>query len=129
MLQLIYGKLVWADGSKYEGQYKSGSRDGDGKMVYKDRARYSGQWKKGRAHGEGRFMWPDGRVYVGAFIQGKRTGVGVMRQYIAGKGITRYVGHFKNDKESGFGVVLVGEQTTVKLKYAGYWEVRGLYAT
>lgn len=45
-LQSGYGVEIWADGSKYEGFYENGKKDGQGKYEWPDGSRYNGQWKE-----------------------------------------------------------------------------------
>ena len=47
------GIKVFADGSRYEGQWKDGQKHGKGKYIYADGELYEGQWYQGKAHGEG----------------------------------------------------------------------------
>lgn len=38
------GKLVWKDGSYYEGEYSNGLKDGKGKFVFPSKKCYEGYW-------------------------------------------------------------------------------------
>ena len=37
--------MLFADGEKYEGEYKEGKRHGQGSYDYSDGERYEGEWK------------------------------------------------------------------------------------
>ena len=52
-LGLGEGVKVFADGSRYEGQWKDGKKSGKGRYIYPDGDVYEGQWLDDKAHGEG----------------------------------------------------------------------------
>ena len=54
-------KLVLADGT-YEGEVKSGFRNGYGKMTYKNGDVYEGEWLYGMRHGKGKMTYKKGGV-------------------------------------------------------------------
>jgi hypothetical protein len=39
------GRMIYAKGGEYEGEWKKGKREGHGVMVYGDGGVYDGQWK------------------------------------------------------------------------------------
>ena len=47
------GKIIYSDGSLYNGNVKSFSRDGRGEYEYTDGSRYTGEWKKNQKNGTG----------------------------------------------------------------------------
>ena len=47
------GVYEYADGARYEGQWKDGKRHGGGEITYADGSRYEGEWKDGMKHGFG----------------------------------------------------------------------------
>ena len=82
------GVFTWADGSKYEGNFKDDQFNGDGEYKRADGKHYKGKYKavflnplcinindvkpliqvrgnKGLMHGQGEYTWPDGKVYTG----------------------------------------------------------------
>jgi hypothetical protein len=95
------GVCVYADGSSYQGAWRSGQRNGkgvfedavtkeryDGKWVggfrcgrglctYPAGHRYEGQWAKGLREGSGTFFKADGECYSGEWAGGRRHGHGV----------------------------------------------------
>jgi len=63
------GKMVYADGSEYEGNWERDLRHGIGKMSWltpEGKAFYEGEWQHDLKHGHGRYEWGDG----GAFYEG-----------------------------------------------------------
>ena len=55
------GTCIWADGSRYEGEWLNGLRHGNGKYI-SDFQEYVGQWHTGMKHGRGKLTVknPDG---------------------------------------------------------------------
>ena len=49
------GKLEWADGRMYTGQFHNGVIQGNGKMELPTQGIYEGQWKDGQQNGHGSF--------------------------------------------------------------------------
>ena len=66
------GKLTWAIGSKYEGEWKDGNRHGKGKQTWADGNKYEGEWKENQRHGMGKFLWTNGSIYEGRHEHGDR---------------------------------------------------------
>ena len=48
-----FGKLIYENGSIYEGEWKTDKRDGYGKFVDNDQNFYYGYWKKDCKEGKG----------------------------------------------------------------------------
>ena len=49
------------DGSKYDGQYVYGKKNGEGRYVWRDGSYYFGTWKDNKINGFGTYVWNDGR--------------------------------------------------------------------
>ena len=47
-----YGVHVYADNSKYEGNWKDDKQHGKGTLVTSDGSTYQGMWKDGKKHGQ-----------------------------------------------------------------------------
>ena len=61
----------------YYGQHREFAKEGIGKMVYLDGTVYEGAWETDRKSGQGRLVYSEtGNVYVGEFVDGKRSGRG-----------------------------------------------------
>ena len=56
---------LWANRSRYVGQFRKGNKHGDGKLIWQDQSTYHGGWKKGHMHGAGFQTFPDGKIYQG----------------------------------------------------------------
>jgi hypothetical protein len=56
------GVESWADGRRYEGDYKGGKKDG-----------------------EGTFYWPNGQIYIGSWRNGKQHGLGILTDVETGE--------------------------------------------
>ncbi len=104
-------------GDTYEGQWKNDRFDGNGKLTLSDGSRYEGTFKDGNRHGTGTQIYADGRQYTGDWSGDKKNGKGVLTQ----KNGTKYTGPFKDDLAEGEGTVV----TTRGDKYVGNF-VRGV---
>jgi hypothetical protein len=134
------GKLILADQSYYEGNFKDGLYDGFGifknkNYIYKgeflagkkngqgklenfnDKSIYEGEFKDDLKDGYGEEKFSDGTIYKGWFKDGKKDGNGVLTLKKE-KNISVYEGQFKNDKIWGKGKFKFDE----KKEYNGEWE-------
>lgn len=69
------GKLVFVDGSYYEGTFVNGEIDGFGTRFFAaSGCKYQGQFEKGELQGKGRMTWPDGSIYEGQWVKNRRQG-------------------------------------------------------
>lgn len=59
------GKMVYANGTTYVGEFKNGKRNGKGSLVYADGSKYEGGWLDDQEHGAGKLIqegiWDKGR--------------------------------------------------------------------
>lgn len=89
------------DGSRYEGEYNNGVRQGQGKFLYSDGSVYDGklhdlpllndgsnerkgQWEADKKEGKGTFTYPNGDVYTGDWKKGQRHGFGTYTFHASG---------------------------------------------
>lgn len=100
------GLRLMEDGSRYEGEYKNGKRDGRGVQTWPDKARYEGTFRDGERSGYGVFTWPNGNRYEGTFKDGKKAGNGTFTW--ADK--SKYVGAYKNGQRHGPGIFYHGNK-------------------
>lgn len=63
--QMTNGKMIYQDGSTYEGGWADGMRHGRGKCVFTDESIYEGEFREGEFHGHGKMTWSDGGWYEG----------------------------------------------------------------
>ena len=100
----------WADGDRYEGEYRRGERHGRGVETWKGtgeyagrEGRFEGQWRNGKKHGHGTQIRPDGGRYEGDWRNGKEDGHGTQIRPDGG----RYEGDWRNGKEDGHGTQIL----------------------
>ena len=93
------GKVRWANGQAYEGEFRDGMMDGRGRMTTPDGAVYEGEFKRSFFNGQGEIVYPDGRKYAGDFVLGNFQGKG---RYETRDG-ARYEGEFLNWRMHGKG--------------------------
>ncbi len=62
----------YPDGSRYNGQFQNGKREGRGIMTYPNGIQYSGLWKNDKEDGSGILTSPNGNKYVGLWKDGEK---------------------------------------------------------
>lgn len=93
------GKITFADGDTYNGEFKDDLRNGYGVFIGKNGDKYEGYYKDGKQNGKGKEIFADGETYEGEYKEGLRNGYGV---YVWKNG-NRYEGFWKDDKINGKG--------------------------
>lgn len=69
-----FGVYYWADGRRYEGQYKNDKKQGFGYYYWTDGRRYEGWWNKGKQHGLGTYIdSKKEKIKYGLWEGGKRS--------------------------------------------------------
>ena len=58
-----FDSYTWPDGSKYEGEWKNGEKNGHGIYTWVDGKKYVGHFKNGKRNGHGVYSEPDGNQY------------------------------------------------------------------
>ena len=66
------GTMTYANGDKYEGEFKHGEPNGKGKMTYANGNTYEGEFQNGTRHGRGTLTYDKGGKYEGEFQNGSR---------------------------------------------------------
>ncbi|KAG9482265.1 hypothetical protein GDO78_011125 [Eleutherodactylus coqui] len=87
-----YGIYVYANSFfRYEGEWEDGKKHGHGKLLFRDGSYYEGQFVRGEITGSGQRYWAAmGNTYSGGFQDGELHGHGVMKYKDGG----RYEGEF-----------------------------------
>jgi hypothetical protein len=94
------GMIKFAYGDKYEGEFKDDKRDGKGTFKKADGSVvYEGEYKDEKIDGKGTYKWADGSVYEGEYKGGKIDGKGT---YTRASGSV-YEGEYKGGKKDGKG--------------------------
>ena len=75
--QIKVGKLTWANGNSYEGEYDENKQPhGKGTMNFPGGEIYEGEFKDGKANGQGKMKFKTGNTYSGGWKDNKRCGHG-----------------------------------------------------
>jgi len=102
------GTFTWANGSKYDGEWKDGKTHGQGTYLWASGGKYVGEFKNGKRHGQGTYTGTNGEIYVGEWKKSKRHGRGTYT-YVDGRVV---VGIYKKDRL----VKKISEDTSAKEK-------------
>ena len=121
------GAVVWDDDAKGT---EAARRHGQGKMTYADGGVYIGDWRYDQRYGEGTMKYTGGNVYHGNWVSDKRHGEGTMiyEGQVDGKEGGEYVnvyhGNWFSDKRHGKGTMTYEGQVDGKKggEYVGDWE-------
>ena len=97
-----FGTYTWSDKNKYVGEWRNGTRHGEGTLTFSNGAKYVGKFRDGKFHGQGTATSANGDKYVGEFKDGKRNGQGT---YTFAKSGNKYVGEWKEGKGHGQGTL------------------------
>jgi len=62
--------MVYKNGSKYEGMFNHGKRQGKGTYYYVNGSIYTGDWRDNAKHGHGTITFRSGRKYISEFSSG-----------------------------------------------------------
>lgn len=109
---------MFADGSRYTGDFHLGEMHGHGELLLAGGAgAYAGAFSHNKFHGTGKFTLPDGGVYEGDFSDHKMTG----RGRLAAAGGDAYVGGFDAGRRCGAGVCRYADGSVYEVRGAGLW--------
>ncbi|XP_033855881.1 ALS2 C-terminal-like protein isoform X1 [Acipenser ruthenus] len=117
------GTLRWDDERNYTGDFRDGKEHGFGVCVVPRKETegydcYKCHWKDGRMHGYGICEYSNNTVYRGYFKDNLRHGFGILEGCRTDSKPLRYVGHWENDKKTGYGV---WESIDSGESYRGMW--------
>ncbi|AIY41193.1 MORN motif family protein [Collimonas arenae] len=122
---LFSGKGKYTSGANflYEGEYKAGSRTGQGRSVDATGSVYVGHFLNGEFDGQGKLTSQDGSVYEGSFAKGLFNGTGKWTSKDQ-----EYTGEFKNGQFSGKGKLKSGNGRIYTGTFAnGHFQGQGRY--
>ncbi|XP_048639751.1 MORN repeat-containing protein 1 isoform X4 [Marmota marmota marmota] len=102
-----YGVYVYPNSFfRYEGEWKEGKIHGHGKLLFNDGSYYEGEFADGEITGLGCRYWAwSGNTYSGHFILGEPQGHGVMKYKAGG----HYEGELSHGLRAGRGFLVDGE--------------------
>ena len=100
-LHTTQSKVAFANGGRYEGEFKDGNRHGRGIEYFSDGSRYEGEFKDNQRHGRGIECYADGGRYEGEFKDNEKHGRGIEHSANG----HRYEGEFRNNKIIGRGIL------------------------
>ncbi|MEM9918556.1 MAG: caspase family protein [Bacteroidota bacterium] len=114
------GVFAYADGSKFEGQFRSGRLDGWGTWYFPNGEKYIGAFKNNFMHGRGTLYAADGSKTSGDWVEGEYVGdgqselgrVGCIKgdcangqgTYVYQDAAAKYIGSFRNNVAHGRGI-------------------------
>jgi len=76
-LNLIFDRYIYANGTKFQGEWNDGKQNGTGTEEYGDGSKFEGFYRNGLKNGHGLFVWVDGSYYSGDFEANKIDGFGI----------------------------------------------------
>ncbi|CAK7318175.1 MORN repeat-containing protein 1 [Vulpes lagopus] len=115
------GCRLWASsGNTYSGQFVLGEPQGHGIMKYKAGGHYEGELSHGAREGHGHLVDPDGQAYWGSFHDNKRHGQG----HMVFQNGDKYEGNWVQDRRQGHGVLCRADGSTYEVP--GTWQDTGL---
>lgn len=128
------GVFAYADGSKYEGQFKKGMLNGWGTWYFANGDKYVGSFKDNYLHGEGTLYQDGGKETKGEWVEGeykRNTRSGEIKTgcihgdclngngtYVYDEGAAKYMGDFVEGMASGTGVCYYANGE----RYEGEWK-------
>lgn len=107
------GKLIYADGTVYEGMFYKMQKAGKGVEIYGNGTEYRGMFKQNMKWGKGKMKFGNGDLFEGNFKEGKRNGIG---KYVIAKG-GEFVGDWKDDFLEGTGKWIVGNGSEIPASF------------
>ena len=96
---MCQGTYTFANGDRYEGEWRDNKSHGRGTYTFADGDRFVGEFRDDKSHGQGTFTFANGDRFVGEYRDGKRNGQGTFT-FANGD---RYVGELRDDKSHGQG--------------------------
>ena len=98
---IIYGRIFFPNGNKYEGEIKNSVPHGKGQIKFDNGDIYNGDFDMGKMDGEGTFLFSDKSLYKGEIKNGLFNGKGTMKWSTG----VEYNGYFVDSSLSGNGQI------------------------
>ena len=73
------GKMVWKNGYEYEGGFNSNKFNGNGVLKGPSGDKYEGDFTNNLFHGNGKYIYNNGNSYEGQFVYGQKKGKGIYK--------------------------------------------------
>ena len=93
------GRMVWANGQSYDGDWRDNVAVGEGALVFVNGDRYQGEVQDGMPHGRGKMQFSNDGTFEGQFNRGIPDVEGVYTE----KDGSRYAGQWKAGIKNGRG--------------------------
>ena len=94
-------QIIFADGTKYEGEIHQNKITGKGRYIFPSGSTYEGNLLNGLRHGEGKYESPEGITYEGEWKNGLKDGKGIMK-----RDTMTYDGEWKEGRINGNGKII-----------------------
>ena len=128
------GVFAYADGSKYDGNFRKGELNGQGTWYFPNGDKYVGSFRDNYSHGQGVLYAADGAEMVGQWVEGEYKGDVEMTSkdgegclvgncgngigtYVYEGAEAKYIGEFKNNMADGKGTCYYANGE----RYEGEW--------
>lgn len=95
-------KVIYADGTKYEGPFEKYEATGKGRLIFMNNDRYEGDILNREPHGYGRRILSNGEIYEGNFVNGLPNGDGVVIDVNAKPSKGNFIDDLIEDKSNIF---------------------------
>ena len=108
------GTNTFANGDRYVGEFKDGTRNGQGTRTFPNGDKYVGEYKDGKSNGQGTLAFANGNKHVGEYKDDTWNGQGTFTWANGNK----YVGEWKGDKYNGQGIFYLANGS---ISHSGVW--------
>jgi len=107
------GEFIFADKSRYIGDYRENEINGYGATLQPDKTCFVGSWENSTKQGLGTYVWVSGRAYHGDYENDLKDGEGV---YFFDDG-RAYVGGWSKGQQHGIGYTIFPNKKIIKQNF------------